>query len=120
MMKRTVQYLSILALEIGCLSVPRAVEASFIRYDMIDYFPGTVEDPPGNFRPVVPLDKGFAISGYLTVEVPSFPPTPPGFTEDDDDANEQHRFSFCRPSYDGRFFIRPDLASRCCRCPVRR
>ena len=78
MMKRIVQYLPILALAIGCLSSPHALEASIqVRYDMLDY-----PDPFGG--PSDPLDKGFAISGHLIVEVPSFPPDPPGFTADDD------------------------------------
>ena len=81
MMMRVFQYLPVLAVAIGCLSFPHALEAGvLVRYDMLDYY--------DLVRPDVtlgePLDKGFAISGHLIVEVPSFPPNPPGFTEDDD------------------------------------
>ena len=80
MMKRIVQYLPILAVAIGCLSIPHPLEAGvLVRYDMLDY---NLDFPfPGD-----PLDKGFAISGHLIVDLPSYPPDPNplGFTEDQD------------------------------------
>mgnify|MGYP001815961716 CR=1 FL=1 len=82
MMKRIVQYLPILAVAIGCLSFPYAVDASVqVRYNMLDY-----PDPFGIDPNIDPLDKGFAISGHLIVELPSYPPDPNplGFTEDQD------------------------------------
>lgn len=82
MMMRVLQYLPVLAVAIGCLSFPHALEASVqVRYDILDYY--DFIRPDGSQGD--PLDKGFAVSGNIIVEVPSVPPLDkPLFTEDDD------------------------------------